>query len=598
MRPKLVGTAAITSMRPPSGPWETQPPPDRGVETSRVRSQHRALPQGGRYCVRGARQPPSRGERPQRLPRRRRRHRGQHGNDDAGRARGARPHQRPDDRRHRPRRAGRRRGPRGAARRARQQWRDPLADRARRRRGARVAAGRADRPDPRLRSLRARGRRRLRVRPRARRGDHALRRPRDGPPRCAGPRPHGAAAARRGRGPRGSGPAARRGARTGARGGGTSRAARGPAARGGARAGRGGPEQLAVRREAGVGDAGAYGLTVIVAGVIAALRGDEAAPELEHHTAPARALHLPQHEDSRYRYCTNFVVTGEGLESQAVVPLLEEIGDSVLVVGDAKTLKVHVHTDEPDMAVGIFIAQRGEVSRLDVADMREQVAERTARLAGSEPAAPVTTCGAVVVASGTGIVDMYRGLGAHVVDGGATLNPSTYDILAGIHAVPAAEAIVLPNSPNVILAAERAAELSEKPARVVPTRAQQAGLAALLAFDPGVGAEDNAAAVSKAAEGLLTGGVAPAARDDASGRFTAGDAVGYAGEDLVAWGGPEKVLRRVLEDVCDGCEVVTCVAGADAPLGAGQIEALVPEGVELDHHEGGQPSWWWLLAAE
>jgi DAK2 domain fusion protein YloV len=359
-----------------------------------------------------------------------------------------------------------------------------------------------------------------------------------------------------------------------------------------------GPEQLAVLRDAGVVDAGAYGLTVIVAGVIAALRGDEAAPELEHHTAPARDLHLPQHEDSRYRYCTNFVVTGEGLDSQAAVPLLEGIGDSVLVVGDAKTLKVHVHTDEPETAVGIFIAERGEVSRLDVADMREQVAERTARLAGSEPAAPVTACGAVVVASGAGIVDMYRGLGAHVVDGGATLNPSTYDILAGIHAVPAAEAIVLPNSPNVILAAERAAELSEKPARVVPTRAQQAGLAALLAFDPGSSAEENAAAVGEAAGGLATGGVARAARDDASGRFASGDAVGYAGEELIAWGGPDAVLRAVLTAICDGAELVTCVAGEGAPLDREAVEALAPEGVEMELHDGGQPSWWWLLAAE
>ena len=220
-----------------------------------------------------------------------------------------------------------------------------------------------------------------------------------------------------------------------------------------------GPEQLAVLREAGVVDAGAYGLTVIVAGMIAALRGDEAAPELEHHTAPAHDLHLPQHEDSRYRYCTNFVVTGEALDSQGAVPLLEEIGDSVLVVGDPRTLKVHVHTDDPDGAVGIFT--NGEVSRLDVADMREQVAERAARLSGgADTATAVAMCGAVVVASGAGMVEMYRGLGAHVVDGGATLNPSTYDILAGIHAVPAAEAIVLPNSPNVILAAERAAELS------------------------------------------------------------------------------------------------------------------------------------------
>jgi DAK2 domain fusion protein YloV len=360
-----------------------------------------------------------------------------------------------------------------------------------------------------------------------------------------------------------------------------------------------GPEQLAVLREAGVVDAGAYGLTVLVAGMIAALRGDNRMPEVEHHAPPAHDLHLPQHEDSRYRYCTNFVVTGEALDSQKMVPMLEEIGDSVLVVGDPKTLKVHVHTDEPDLAVAIFIAQDGDVSRLDVADMREQVAERSARLAGSDgPLIPAATCGAVVVASGDGLVGMYRGLGAHVVEGGPTLNPSTYDILAGIHAVPAAEAIVLPNSPNVILAAERAAELSEKPARVVPTRAQQSGLAALLAFDPALDAEENAAAVAAAANGLTTGGVAPAARDDPAGRFTEGDAVGYAGEELVAWGGAEDVLREVLAAVCAGAEVVTCVAGDGAPLDAGAVEALVPDGVELDHHEGGQPSWWWLLAAE
>jgi dihydroxyacetone kinase-like predicted kinase len=313
---------------------------------------------------------------------------------------------------------------------------------------------------------------------------------------------------------------------------------------------------------------------------------------------PARDLHLPQHESSRYRYCTNFAVTGEGLASHEFVPLLEELGDSVLVVGDPKTLKVHVHTDDPDRAMKVFEAA-GEVSRVDVADMREQVAERSARLANAaDPATAVSTCGAVVVASGDGIVQEYRALGAHVVDGGPTLNPSTYDILAGIHAVPATEAIVLPNSPNVILAAERAAELSEKPARVVATRAQQSGLAALLAFDAGATAEVNAAAVSDAASALVTGGVARAAREDASGRFAEGDAVGYVGEELIAWGAPGDTLRAVLDAVCAGAEVVTVVAGDGAPLDEDAVAALVPGDVELDHHDGGQPSWWWLLAAE
>jgi uncharacterized protein len=148
------------------------------------------------------------------------------------------------------------------------------------------------------------------------------------------------------------------------------------------------------------------------------------------------------------------------------------------------------------------------------------------------------------------------------------------------------------------MAAERAAELSEKPARVVPTRAQQVGLSALLAFDPGADVEENASALAEAADAVSSGGVARAARDDPAGRFREGDAVGYADEELIAWGSPEDVLRDVLAAICADAEVVTVVTGLDAPLGPEAVEALVPEGVELDQHEGGQPSWWWLLAAE
>lgn len=351
-----------------------------------------------------------------------------------------------------------------------------------------------------------------------------------------------------------------------------------------------GPEQLAVLREAGVVDAGAYGLTIIVAGLVAALRGADA-PQLEHHHAPARSLHLPQHASSRYRYCTNFAVAGAGLESSSFVPRLEEIGDSALVVGDEQTLRVHVHTDEPERAVALFEAH-GEVSHMDVADMREQVAERSERLATQ------ALCGVVAVANGPGVKRLYEELGALVVDGGPTLNPSTYELLAGIHAIAAEEVVVLPNSGNVILAAERAAELSEKPARVVPTRSQQQGLAALLAFEGGRSADENAAAVDEAAELLRTGGVAEAARDDADGRFRAGEAVGYVGEELVAWGDPAQTLRATLATLAEGCEVVTCLAGEGAPLDEAGVAAAMPEGVELDHHEGGQPAWWWLLAAE
>jgi dihydroxyacetone kinase-like predicted kinase len=240
----------------------------------------------------------------------------------------------------------------------------------------------------------------------------------------------------------------------------------------------------------------------------------------------------------------------------------------------------------------------GEVSRFDVADMHEQVAERNARLGGESAVTDGPTCAVVAVASGPGVRRLFEELGVLVVDGGATMNPSTYELLAGIHAAPGAEVLVLPNSPNVILAAERAAELSEKPARVVPTTAPQEGLAALLAFDPTKGSDVNEAVVHKAAEALRVGGVAPAARDDAQGRFTAGDALGYAGGELVAWGDPAETLAATLAQIADGAELLTCIAGDQPPLDRAAVEARAPSGVEVEYHVGGQPAWWWLLCAE
>jgi uncharacterized protein len=354
-----------------------------------------------------------------------------------------------------------------------------------------------------------------------------------------------------------------------------------------------GPELLPVLREAGVVDAGGYALTIIFAGVVAALRGAEA-PELDHH-APARVTH-PQHESSTYRYCTNFAVTGDDLDHSRFIRELEELGDSVLVVGDRATLKVHVHTDEPESATALFEGA-GTVSRLDVADMHEQIGERTERL-GARNGGEHATCGALAVVAGEGMRVLFEGLGVHTLDGGPTLNPSTYDLLAGIHDVPAEQVVVLPNSPNVIMAAERAAELSEKHVHVLPTRSQQAGLSVAVALEPGRDAEGNAAAMEDELAHVRTGAVARAGRDDAGGRFRAGEAVGYVEEELVAWGEPEATLRDVLYRLGDGAELVTCISGDGAPLDGDGVAALAPDGVELELSVGGQPNWWWLLAAE
>ena len=348
-------------------------------------------------------------------------------------------------------------------------------------------------------------------------------------------------------------------------------------------------DQLDVLAEAGVVDAGAHGLVVILAGIVAGLRDDiEALPELPRHE-PARATR-PHHFDSRFRYCTNFIVTGSGLEARSFVPALEEIGDSVLVVGDEATLKVHVHTDEPEVAVAVF-EEAGDVQRLDVADMREQIAAREARL---RPAAT----GAVAVASGDGLKTLFEGLGAHVVDGGATMNPSTYEILAGIHEVPADAVLVLPNSPNVILAAQEAANLSEKPARVIPSLSQQAALAALVELIEDEDADANAERIEVALTEIRSGAVAPAARDDPQGRFIRGDAVGFVGEEVVAWGGAGSTLSATLDRVVQGAEIVTVIAGDSAPIPLSQLPLELPDDLEVELHHGGQPHYWWLIAAQ
>ncbi len=393
-----------------------------------------------------------------------------------------------------------------------------------------------------------------------------------------------------------------------------------------------GPELLAPLRQAGVVDAGGYGLTIIFAGVVAALRGDEP-PPLDHYE-PARISH-PQHHSSTYRFCTNFAVTGSGLSPGSFIGPLEQIGDSVLVVGDETTLKVHVHTDSPELATAVF-AGNGEVSRLDVADMHQQVASREARLEhegatragtngggpangapvhggeastdGHERSAPaLLRCGAVAVVSGDGLADMFRELGVHTIDGGSTLNPSTYDLLAGIHEVPAEEVVVLPNSANVIMAAETAAKLSDKQVLVVPATSQQAGLAAALALVPERSLEENGQALARTLEGVRTGAVAPAARDDGEGRFKRGEAVGFVEDEVLAWGDPGETLRAVLGALSEGAgpgpaaavpELISVLAGEGAPLGLGEVEEIAGDRVELELRQGGQPAYWWLLAAE
>ncbi|HEY6960526.1 MAG TPA: DAK2 domain-containing protein [Gaiellaceae bacterium] len=360
-------------------------------------------------------------------------------------------------------------------------------------------------------------------------------------------------------------------------------------------------DMLPVLREAGVVDAGAAGLVEIVRGIHHALTGEtiESPPELDADLG-IEAIHQ---ELSQFRYCTVFVVEGETLDLDELESELEKLGDSLLVVGDRTALKVHIHTDDPGRALSLGVA-RGIVGGVEVANMHEQTAQREERLLHAVPDDEPAACGVVAVSSGKGNRALFESFGALVVDGGATMNPSTADILAAVGRATSDEVVVLPNNGNVIMSAEQAAANAEKTVRVVPTRSIQAGLAALVAFDPSAGADTNVEAMQEAVGAVATGAVTVASRDVQLNGVAVrqGKWLGLADGEPVAGGETfdevaQAVLRRLLDEPR---AVLTLLTGDDAPVLDALLDHIKSEhpDVELEVHPGGQPHYPLLLSAE
>ena len=364
------------------------------------------------------------------------------------------------------------------------------------------------------------------------------------------------------------------------------------------------PDQLAVLREAGVVDAGGAGLLEIVRGVSAALSGEPIpdAPVEEAHEAGLDAVHQ---ELSEFRYCTVFVIEGEDLDAEALEAELDQLGDSLLVVGDATALKIHVHTDEPGRALA-FGTTLGTIENVEIANMHKQTEQRSERILESVPDPELTLeTGVVAVVPGAGNRRLFESYGAaKVIEGGQTMNPSTADIVAAIQATRATEVLVLPNNSNVILSAEQAAKLVDKQVRVIPSRSVPAGLAAIVRYLPSLSAEENEAAMLEALDQVCTGEVTVASRDvELDGvavrkgawlGLADGAAVASSSDfDEVAWAVVEKLLG-------DGREVLTLLTGEDEPDLAGFLRRLEEQhpAVELDVQPGGQPHYPLLLSAE
>ena len=355
-------------------------------------------------------------------------------------------------------------------------------------------------------------------------------------------------------------------------------------------------DQLDILRQAGVVDAGGAGVLEVLRGIAAHVRG-EPLPELEAVSGgiPLEAVHQ---ELSRYRYCTSFFVEGETVDPEELERELTKLGDSLLVVGGPGAVKVHVHTDEPGAALALA-TERGVIEEVDIKNMHVQTADRTERL---EREAGVT--GAVAVVLGDGNRRLFESLGASTVEGGETMNPSTADLLAAVEALPEQGVVLLPNSKNVVLAAEQAAEQSGKDVRVIPTRSLQAGLGALVAFDVGRPLDENVAEMEEAAAAVRAGSVARASRSAKVGDVDVaeGEFLGLVDGEPVASG---EILEPVATDVVarlvgDGADVLTVLVGDGAGESDGVVDAIraAHPGLEVEVHEGGQPHYPLLFAVE
>jgi len=367
------------------------------------------------------------------------------------------------------------------------------------------------------------------------------------------------------------------------------------------------PEMLDVLRDAGVVDAGGAGLVEITRGLALGMAGEEI-PEapIEGEALSFDAIHQ---ELSRYRYCTVFVVEGEDLDLDSLERELERIGDSLLVVGDSSALKVHVHTDEPGVALSVGTAV-GVVEGVEIANMHVQATQREERLlevgsGGALPALATLETGLVAVCPGQGNRRLFESLGAtRVIEGGQTMNPSTAEIVEAIEATPADEVLVLPNNSNVILTAEQAAELSSKPVRVIPSRSVQAGLAAMGRYISTNSPEQNEGEMLDALASVATGEVTVASRDaELNGvKIAKGAYLGLVDGTAVATGDDlGAVALDVVERILDGDRGwLGILTGEGAPAMEELVAALEkahPE-VELEVHEGGQPHYPLLVVAE
>lgn len=373
------------------------------------------------------------------------------------------------------------------------------------------------------------------------------------------------------------------------------------------------PNLLPVLKEAGVVDAGGQGLVTIMEGALFALKG-EGISGVDEGTTVRKEKKVRTEistDHIQYGYCTEFIVSTESNHVEELKQKLVERGDSLLVVGDEKMIKVHVHTNEPGLALQSGL-EYGDLKDIKIDNMRIQHSERLfsdEEVQASNEEAPEITkkYGFVSVCAGSGIESIFKEVGVdYIVTGGQTMNPSTEDILYGIQQVPAEHVFVLPNNSNIFLAAQAAAKLAEKDVTVLETRSIPEGINACIHFMPDKTLEENIENMNRAIEEIETAQITYAVRDTEidDQAIKKGDYIGLSKKKIIAKGPSiEQTAIDVLKSMVDEeASFVSIYAGSDVSdddtdVLDDVIEKTFPD-LDFEIMRGDQPIYYYVISVE
>lgn len=381
------------------------------------------------------------------------------------------------------------------------------------------------------------------------------------------------------------------------------------------------PEMLPVLKEAGVVDSGGQGLLEVMRGAYDAFQGKEIDYSAIEASAGTKMVKPSEQAETeiKFGYCTEFIIMLEkeftAKDETEFKAYLESIGDSIVCVADDDIVKIHVHTNDPGLAIQKALTY-GQLSRMKIDNMREEHQERlikdaeklAAQQAEAKKAEPRKEVGFIAVSIGEGMNEIFRELGAdYIIEGGQTMNPSTEDMLNAIDQVNAEHIFIFPNNKNIILAANQAQALTEdKDIIVVPSKTVPQGITAIINYMPDADAQTNLEAMIEGIGNVKTGQVTYAVRDTHidDKEIHEGDIMGIGDSGILAVGqSVEETTKEMLAQLVDeDTELISLYYGQDvqeesAENFAQEIEDLYPD-VDVDVHSGGQPIYYYVLSVE